>query len=138
MAMMDQQLRRDEDRHDRQQDDHDSAHEIVPHHNDILLGRGGKNNQHVGNEQLRNLARAQRDTYRHSSKKGKSYISRQIVSYVRGMDPPARFLKKDSVTGRWVDVGDDIAREKAAQALRDAVSALHAGDKSGGGGGGGG
>lgn len=33
-----------------------------------------------------------------------------------------RFLKKDTDTSTWVDVGDEIAREKASQVLRDAVS----------------
>uniref|UniRef100_A0A7S1ZC96 DUF6824 domain-containing protein n=1 Tax=Trieres chinensis TaxID=1514140 RepID=A0A7S1ZC96_TRICV len=98
--------------------------DVIPHENDILLGRGGKNNQHCGNEQLREIARSQRDNYRMSSKKGKSYISRQIVSHIRHMSPPGRFLKKNGVTGRWEEMGDDVAREKAAQALRDAVSAF--------------
>lgn len=35
-----------------------------------------------------------------------------------------RFLRKDSKTNTWEDVGNDIAREKASQVLRDAV-ALH-------------
>lgn len=37
------------------------------------------------------------------------------------MNPPGRFLKKNS-DGVWEDVGDEVAREKASQALRDAVS----------------
>lgn len=40
---------------------------------------------------------------------------------VREMNPPGRFLKKNS-HGVWEDVGDEVAREKASQALRDAVS----------------
>ena len=104
--------------------------EIVPHGNDILMGRGGKNNQHVGNEQLRSIARTQRDTYRLSSKKGKSHISREIVAYVRSMNPPGRFLKKEAITGEWEDVGDDTAREKVSQVLRDAVTSMHDDDDS--------
>jgi len=95
---------------------------IEPTENDILMGRGGKNNQHVGNEKLRDLARGRCEDYRMSSKKGKSYISRELVQRVREMEPPGRFLKKDSVSGLWEDVGDEVAREKASQALRDAVS----------------
>ena len=38
-----------------------------------------------------------------------------------------RFLKRDGETGAWVDVGDDIAREKASQVLRDAVALLQEG-----------
>jgi hypothetical protein len=33
-----------------------------------------------------------------------------------------RFLKRNTETGEWEDVGDDIAREKASQVLRDAVA----------------
>lgn len=95
--------------------------ETGPHANDILMGRGGKNNQHVGNGHLRSVARGQRENYRLSSKKGKSQISRDIVAYVRNLDPPGRFLKKEA-NGEWEDVGDDVAREKVSQVLRDAVS----------------
>lgn len=28
---------------------------VIPHDNDILMGRGGKNNQHCGNEKLRQV-----------------------------------------------------------------------------------
>jgi len=35
-----------------------------------------------------------------------------------------RFLKRDNETGDWEDVGDDVAREKASQVLRDAVALL--------------
>lgn len=99
-----------------------SDERIIPHENDVLMGRGGKNNQHVGNEKLRELARAECENYRKSSKKGKSYISRKLVSQVREMNPPGRFLKRDQLTATWEDVGDEIAREKASQVLRDAVS----------------
>jgi len=94
-----------------------------PHENDILMGRGGKNNQHIGNEKLRSMAREQSENYRMSSKKGKSYISRELVRRVRQLSPPGRFLKKNNITGDWEDVGDEVAREKASQVLRDAVSA---------------
>jgi len=97
---------------------------IRPHENDVLMGRGGKNNQHSGNEKLRGMARLEGENYRKSSKKGKSYISRQLVQQVRSLDPPGRFLKRDNETGDWEDVGDDVAREKASQVLRDAVALL--------------
>lgn len=62
-----------------------------------------------------------------SSKKGKSHISRCLVECIRNLNPPGRFLKKKSGSGVWEDVGDDVAREKTSQALRDAVSALGSG-----------
>ena len=82
----------------------------------------GNNNKHIGNEQLRNLARSQVHLYSRSSKKEKSKISRQLVNHIRGLDPSGRFLKKNSLKKCWEDVGDEVAREKASQALRDAVS----------------
>mmetsp|Transcript_10617 Transcript_10617/g.17574 ORF Transcript_10617/g.17574 Transcript_10617/m.17574 type:complete len:292 (-) Transcript_10617:253-1128(-) len=107
----------------RYQETNTAMHE--PHENDILMGRGGKNNQHIGNEKLRGLARLQSENYRMASKKGKSNISRELVQQVRVMIPPGRFLKKNIITGDWEDVGDDVAREKASQVLRDAVSVVH-------------
>lgn len=42
-----------------------------------------------------------------------------IVRAIRNGDPPGRFLKKDDVTGKWVDIGDKKAAEKTSQALRE-------------------
>lgn len=61
-----------------------------PHEHDVLMGRGGRNNQHSGNEILRQFARAQKDKYQVSSKKGKSALSRYLVHQMRQLDPPAR------------------------------------------------
>jgi hypothetical protein len=119
----------------------------TPHKNDVLMGRGGKNNQHSGNEKLRGLARTRCEDYRRASKKGKSDISRELIKSVRKWTPPGRcasttifyhsvssgltsclshlahrFLRKDPRTSKWEDVGDDIAREKTSQVLRDAVA----------------
>ncbi len=126
-----------------------SKEDIQPSENDILLGRGGKNNQHSGNEKLRALARVQARKYNSSSKKGKSILSRVLVKQMRELNPPARcvnsgclvyctfvptthkfllsicrFLKKDQATGKWEEAGEDTAREKASQVLRDAVAQL--------------
>ncbi|CAB9523570.1 Nitrilase family, member 2 [Seminavis robusta] len=97
---------------------------IIPHENDILMGRGGKNNQHVGNEKLRKLARKDAKEYCTSSKKGKSNIARGLVMKVRQMQPSGRFLKRNPITSEWEDVGNEYAREKASQVLRDAVALL--------------
>lgn len=97
---------------------------IIPHENDILLGRGGNNNKHVGNEKFRSLARAVAKQYSISTKKEKSEISRNLVNQVRQLSVPGRFLKRVGVNQVWFDIGDDAAREKASQVLRDAVAEL--------------
>lgn len=101
--------------------DEEESVEIIlePQENDVLLGRGGKNNQHVGNAHFRQLARLRRDEYQRARKKLKVTISRELVDQVR--EKKGRFLKKSGTEG-WQDVGDDVAREKASQLLRDTVS----------------
>lgn len=63
-----------------------------PHENDVLMGRGGKNNQHSGNEKLRALARERCENYRIACKKVKSDISRELVRLMRQLDPPSRWV----------------------------------------------
>jgi hypothetical protein len=51
-------------------------------------------------------------------------ISRSIVEAVRSLDPPGRFLEKDTVTVLWSDIGHKKAVEKTSQALRDGAASL--------------
>mmetsp|Transcript_42537 Transcript_42537/g.102509 ORF Transcript_42537/g.102509 Transcript_42537/m.102509 type:complete len:516 (+) Transcript_42537:2110-3657(+) len=95
---------------------------VNPTKNDVLMGRGGKNNQWTGNEKLREIARTRAAEYAVASKRAKSQISRELVEDIRLLSPPGRFLKK-CPNSKWEDVGDEIAREKTSQVLRDAIQA---------------
>lgn len=97
---------------------------IFPHDNDILLGRGGNNNQHKGNQQLRELARAYSYSYKMSSKTEKADMARELVHQMRLRNPPGRFLKRKSTDGVWEEMNDECAKEKAFQVLRDAVAGI--------------
>ena len=88
------------------------------------MGRGGTNNRHPGNEQLRTFCHNAAIEYSRSGKNEKSQLSRDLVILVRQLNPPGRFLKKDQIAKAWMDVGDIAAREKTSQVLRDAVNAL--------------
>lgn len=57
--------------------------------------------------------------YLHSSKRDKPSVSKGIVQAIRNLDPPGRFLQRDELTGLWYDIGDQKAREKTSQALRE-------------------
>lgn len=48
---------------------------IIKNENDILLGRGGRNHEHSGNEQLRLIAHSRVREYERASKKQKAMIS---------------------------------------------------------------
>lgn len=84
--------------------------------NDVLCGRGGGTNQHYGNIVFRNLVDTNREKYLRSKKNDKPFISRWIVKAIR--DRNGRFLKRDEASGLYYDIGDNEAREKASQALR--------------------
>eukprot|EP00592_Proboscia_alata_P006110 CAMPEP_0194353872 /NCGR_PEP_ID=MMETSP0174-20130528/2081_1 /TAXON_ID=216777 /ORGANISM="Proboscia alata, Strain PI-D3" /LENGTH=718 /DNA_ID=CAMNT_0039122569 /DNA_START=236 /DNA_END=2392 /DNA_ORIENTATION=+ len=103
--------------------DEDEAQKLenirTPHDHDVLCGRGGGTNNHVGNERFRDFVNNNKRKYLNSSKREKPLVSRQIVLSIRSLKPPGRFLQKDERTGFWSDIGDQKAREKTSQALRE-------------------
>jgi hypothetical protein len=100
-----------------------------PLENDVLCGRGGSINSHKGNEQFRTLVEKRKRVYLTARfKREKRLIASSIVSEIRGMDPPGRFLarkghKDDSY---WYDIGDEKARDKTSQALRENAPSIRA------------
>jgi len=83
---------------------------------DVLLGRGGKTNHHLGNIRFRDMARDLKPWYTKLKKDDKKPISKMLVRKVH--ENSGRFLKKDS-SGRWYEVEEERARKKASQALRE-------------------
>jgi len=92
------------------------AIEVVISETDVLCGRGGATNVHAGNIFFRSLINNFRGQYLISRKIDKPHISRSIVSKIRSRQ--GRFLKKNEEKGIWCEIGDDLAREKTSQALR--------------------
>lgn len=90
-----------------------------PHPHDVLCGRGGGTNNHVGNSHWRMLVAANKQLYVTLPKRQKMLLSRSIVNAVRSQNPPGRFLQKDNKSELWYDVGDQRAQEKTSQALRE-------------------
>eukprot|EP00545_Synedropsis_sp_CCMP1620_P011627 CAMPEP_0119003516 /NCGR_PEP_ID=MMETSP1176-20130426/607_1 /TAXON_ID=265551 /ORGANISM="Synedropsis recta cf, Strain CCMP1620" /LENGTH=357 /DNA_ID=CAMNT_0006955127 /DNA_START=72 /DNA_END=1145 /DNA_ORIENTATION=+ len=83
---------------------------------DVLSGRGGGTNVHPGNRHFRDLINLHRRAYLKARKNDKPAISRAIVRTIR--ENTGRFLKRDEKSGLWYEIGDDAAREKTSQALR--------------------
>lgn len=92
-----------------------------PNVNDVLSGRGGRINSHPGNVHFRALVHQHKHTYlsKLTKKLDKVKIASKIVSTIRTMDPPGRFLKEDTKTHHWIEIGDEKARKKAGQAMRE-------------------
>ena len=91
-----------------------------PEQHDVLCGRGGATNNHVGNKIYRTIVCDHQSQYLHAKKRDKAGIARIIVGIIRSRG--GRFLKKlNDGTERWVDVGDKKATEKTSQALREGL-----------------
>lgn len=74
------------------------------------------------NERFRRIVQSKLEKYSAaSSRPEKSEILSSIVSEVRLNSPDGGFVKQDTGTGKWFEVGDFLAREKTSQAFRDAL-----------------
>lgn len=94
---------------------------------DVLCGRGGSINSHAGNERFRELVEKRKRVYLTARfKREKRLIASSIVSEIRGLKPSGRFLSRDSKTGLWKDIGDEKARDKTSQALRENAPSIRA------------
>mmetsp|Transcript_32962 Transcript_32962/g.75940 ORF Transcript_32962/g.75940 Transcript_32962/m.75940 type:complete len:330 (+) Transcript_32962:149-1138(+) len=88
---------------------------------DVLCGRGGATNSHSGNKDFRYLVKRHQKQYLRAKKKDKPLVASSIVDSIRKRG--GRFLRRCDTTIEgdivWVDIGDDRAREKTCQALRE-------------------
>lgn len=98
-----------------------------PSENDVLCGRGGSINSHPGNERFRTLVEKRKRVYLTARfKREKRLIASSIVSEIRALDPPGRFLSREAKSGLWKDIGDEKARDKTSQALRENAPSIRA------------
>lgn len=103
---------------------------LNPGPHDVLLGRGGGTNNHIGNKNFRDLVSRHKMKYLACSKVDKPKVAREVVSIWRRLDPPGRFLQRKDETKKgpgsirdddvvWTEVDDQEARKKASQCLRE-------------------
>ena len=87
---------------------------------DILSGRGGKSNHHIGNKRFRHLVTEMKTMYRNTGQKtDKTALSRGIIAYVHNYG--GRFLIQDRTGNdrQWRVMTTIEARRKTSQALRE-------------------
>lgn len=87
---------------------------------DVLLGRGGVTNAHLGNKKYRSLVRRWQRDYLATAKLKKASIAQLIVDTIQ--NEGGRFLTEKK--GVWVAISKDKAREKTSQALREKAPEL--------------
>ena len=86
---------------------------------DILCGRGGRSNHHVGNKRYRLVVAKMKYMYRKcAAKTMKTDVSRAIVQHCTSYG--ARFLKLNGSNGKYYILSEREARKKTSQALREA------------------
>ena len=95
---------------------------ITPASNDILLGRGGKNYKHKGNDRIRKKAEEKALEYDRSNKKEKAAIINDLTKDL--LQDGVRFLNRVRPLGQpeyWQEADQVQRRMKVSQELREAV-----------------
>ena len=92
---------------------------ISSHPTTVLNGRGGATNSYVGNISFRKLVKQYKSDYLKAKKRDKPKVAKRVVEKIR--ETGGRFLERYKMTNGilWVDIGDERAKEKASQALRE-------------------
>lgn len=91
--------------------------------NDVLCGRGGATNQHMGNKLFRKVVEGFQEEYLQARKRDKVLIAEQVLERVK--ETGGRFLKRDTSSGLWLEVPHKRALLKASQALRENLDVRH-------------
>ncbi len=91
---------------------------------DVLLGRGSGISRHPGNIRFRLLVKLYKEEYTKTVRIEKMNVAEKIVSELRTMQPPGRFLEqhgsaKAKASIKYICVHEKVAVEKTAQALRE-------------------
>lgn len=103
----------------------------TPGSHDVLCGRGGGINAHVGNVAFRELVNRDKERYNlEGNKNKKAEMSQRIVDHVKELG--GRFLQRDEESGHyggqswWVEIDDIKALAKTSQALREGAPSIRA------------
>jgi hypothetical protein len=78
--------------------------------NDVYCGRGSQCSNHIGNRRFNQLVLANLDRYCNAtSRTEKTSIIYAVVDKVRESSPDGGFVKQDTKSGQWYEVGDLVA-----------------------------
>jgi len=89
-----------------------------PKYSDVVSGRGGRSNHHMGNRRYFGRVLDLRKQYRECAyDEEKTVVAQSIVDFIQ--NGSGRFLQRECKTKRWFVLPDKVALDKAKQALRD-------------------
>lgn len=116
-----------------------------PHDHDVLSGRGGGINAHLGNQRFRDWVLERKESYTLGKDKGdKARVCQEVYDLIVSQDPPGRFLMREggdkmkgrsggpslnsaSISGgqsKWVEIPTSRAMAKISQALREGAPSI--------------
>ncbi len=103
----------------------------TPLKHDVLCGRGGGINSHVGNQTFRDFVKDRKNDYNLAQNKAeKARVAREVVDLVKAQNPPGRFLERESdnasSSGWWIECSMAKALSKTSQALREGAPSIRA------------
>ncbi|KAG7352341.1 hypothetical protein IV203_008389 [Nitzschia inconspicua] len=90
---------------------------------DVLLGRGGLTNSHIGNKHFRCVVAEHQPEYLIARKNEKKEIAKRIVDCIHARG--GRFLKRTADSEVWSEVTTKKALEKTSQSLRESLDVRH-------------
>jgi hypothetical protein len=93
-------------------------HTFTPGNFDVICARGIQARNHMGNRLFRRKIKESAKVYgKADSKVLKSLVVSTVINWIRKLSPDGGFVKQ--VNGVWYEVGEDYAREKIGQGLRE-------------------
>lgn len=106
----------------------------TPHPHDVLSGRGGGINSHEGNKTFRGWVQERKERYNlAASKADKTEVANEVIDLVRSLNPPGRFLQKDTAStsgvSYWIELDEVKVMAKTSQALREGAPQIRAAHK---------
>ena len=98
--------------------------DFQPREYDVICARGNQAWNNPGNKLLRALVQKGKQQYGDATTKiQRSMVVTDIVNAIR--EKGNAFIKLDTKTGQWQDIGDYLSREKVSQLLRNANSNIY-------------
>ena len=92
---------------------------LEPAENDVLsAGRGSRAKNHPGNMRYQSWVNELKEDYMKCVKSEKPCYAKAIVTQVKSLNPPGRFLKLNEKTGLWSEIETKYVLIKIRQALR--------------------
>jgi len=95
-------------------------HKHEPNDSDVIIAKGSKALRHRGNKNFKRIIQVNLKKYASlSARKDKSKMIISIVHQIRVNG--GSFIKEDPHSGMWIEVSDNIAKEKTSQAFRNMI-----------------